>query len=224
MSTRAASASTSPSGLKRHPVQGRSERTLETLLDAAERLLETRSFEDLTMADLAAEAGVAVGTIYTRFESREAILPYLYERYQRDLHQRVEEALDPGRMTGLDLRARVERIVDLAVRLYRTRRGLWRAVALYACRRPEAIKTEDRRRRGVMLERFAALLLARRREIAHADPGRAVAFALSAMTAICKDRILFDDAIRGMYPRLSDRQLKRELVGMMFRYFCLDET
>jgi len=211
-----------PARLKRRPVQARSARTLELLLDAAERLLESRSFDDLTMADLAAEAGIAVGTIYTRFESRDAILPYLYERYQQDLHRRVDEHLDTGRLAGLDLRARVKHIVDFAVRLYRARRGLWRAVALYACRTPGAISVEHRHRRGVMLERCAALLIECRAEIAHPDPRRAVAFALSAVIAICKDRILFDDAIGGMYPALSDRQLKGELVRVMCRYLGVE--
>ena len=62
------------------PRQERSQQTQEKLLDALERLLQQRYFEHITIQDIAEEAGVAVGTIYRRFRSKEALLPVLYGR------------------------------------------------------------------------------------------------------------------------------------------------
>ena len=61
--------------------QKRSQRTLERILSAAEALLDTREFDDLSMADLAREAGCAVGTLYGRIPSKESLLVCLHERY-----------------------------------------------------------------------------------------------------------------------------------------------
>ena len=51
------------------PRQERSQRTQEKLLEALESLLQERFFEQITIQDLADEAGVAVGTVYRRFRN-----------------------------------------------------------------------------------------------------------------------------------------------------------
>jgi TetR/AcrR family transcriptional regulator, transcriptional repressor for nem operon len=53
----------------------------EQLLDAAERLLLDRGLRATTMADVAREAGVAKGTVYLYFRSRDELLAGLRSRY-----------------------------------------------------------------------------------------------------------------------------------------------
>ena len=55
------------------PRQQRSRDTQEKLLVALETLLEARFFEQISVRDLAQEAGLAVGTLYVWAASRTAL-------------------------------------------------------------------------------------------------------------------------------------------------------
>lgn len=63
------------------PVQQRSKKTEQALLDALERLLKTKSFQDLTVAQIASEAGVSTGAIYRRFKDKEDLLRSAFMRF-----------------------------------------------------------------------------------------------------------------------------------------------
>jgi AcrR family transcriptional regulator len=55
------------------PRSTRGERTRVGLIDAAREVFETRGYLDARVADIAAAAGVAHGTFYTYFDSKEAV-------------------------------------------------------------------------------------------------------------------------------------------------------
>ncbi len=69
------------------PVQARSQATLERLVAAAKRLIETRDWNDISMSEIAAEAKSSVGSLYARFESKKALLDFLDEEYARDVER-----------------------------------------------------------------------------------------------------------------------------------------
>jgi len=62
------------------PKQSRSIATERKLLDALVKLLAQKSFNDLTVAELAEEAGVTTGAIYRRFADKEDVLQTAFER------------------------------------------------------------------------------------------------------------------------------------------------
>ena len=72
-------------------LQARSRETLDRILAAAEELLETREFDELTMVDLADHAGCGVGTVYGRLENKESLLLCLHEQFGHGLGIRDEE-------------------------------------------------------------------------------------------------------------------------------------
>ena len=51
--------------------------TRQAILDAAERLFRSQGFEKTTTRDLAREAGIAVGTLFNYFSTKEAIVMQL---------------------------------------------------------------------------------------------------------------------------------------------------
>jgi AcrR family transcriptional regulator len=63
------------------PSQDRSRLTAERFLAAALTLLETKTFEALSVADLAKEAGRSVGAFYQRFGSKDDFLTVLLTAY-----------------------------------------------------------------------------------------------------------------------------------------------
>ncbi len=58
----------------------RAERTVEALLGAAERLFSTRAVGEVTLEEIAAEAGVAVGSVYNHFGSKAGLHAAVVER------------------------------------------------------------------------------------------------------------------------------------------------
>ena len=86
------------------PQQDRSIRTQQALIDAFVKLLQKQSFDEITVAQIAAEAGLTTGAIYRRFKDKRALLEVAFERFYEDAleHQqtRVEATKDKS---GLDL-------------------------------------------------------------------------------------------------------------------------
>ncbi|MDQ3987169.1 MAG: TetR/AcrR family transcriptional regulator, partial [Actinomycetota bacterium] len=61
------------------------------ILEAATELFRDRGFESTTVQAVAAAAGVAAGTVYLYFPSKEAILAALEEDFEAGLIDRVAE-------------------------------------------------------------------------------------------------------------------------------------
>ncbi|MFI9010757.1 TetR/AcrR family transcriptional regulator [Actinosynnema sp. NPDC053489] len=59
-------------GSRRRPSKG--DLTSQAILDTAERLLQTRSLDDIAVDELASGAGISRSTFYFHFASREAVL------------------------------------------------------------------------------------------------------------------------------------------------------
>lgn len=80
--------------VKREPYPVAARRLLrETLLDAALDELRTRVWEDITMADIAAAAGVSRQTLYKEFGSRDEFAQALVLRESESFLQAVEGAI-----------------------------------------------------------------------------------------------------------------------------------
>lgn len=73
--------------------QARSQETLKRILDACDNLLKQKTFEQITMQDIASKAGVSVGNLYNRFEDRGALIEHLLLRYQEQFLDEFMRAL-----------------------------------------------------------------------------------------------------------------------------------
>ncbi|HWU04035.1 MAG TPA: TetR/AcrR family transcriptional regulator [Novosphingobium sp.] len=75
------------------PVQERSRASLERVLVAVEELIVERGGDDFTMQDVAKRAKLAVGSIYSRFQNKNALMHIMQarvlERLDIDLRQRT---------------------------------------------------------------------------------------------------------------------------------------
>jgi len=198
-------------------VQARSQRTQRRILEATEELLAERLFEQVSVQEIAARAGVSVGALYARFASKAALVPCLQERYTLASHAMAKRVMDPRRWEGrpLDVRARVA--ARFLVRVYRHNRGLLRALFLDWRTQPEKITDADRAARATFFDRLAAPFLACRDEITAVDPDRSVRLAIAMVMATCRDLFLsgnqFPHAVEA-----SDRWLSDELARAFLAY------
>src|SRR5271165_7371110 len=70
--------STSP---RRIPLQGRSQQTVQRVLDAASSLLEQMPLDDVTTTRIAAEAGLSIGALYRFFPDKQTIIDAIAVRH-----------------------------------------------------------------------------------------------------------------------------------------------
>jgi len=79
--------------------QARSRATRDKIVAAFEQLLRTKSFENISVAELAQHAGVSVGAVYRRFENKDSLIPVIFELYQDRL---MEWVASEGRIEAAD--------------------------------------------------------------------------------------------------------------------------
>jgi AcrR family transcriptional regulator len=97
------------------------------------RLLERQEIEQLTTNEVAATAGVGIGTLYQYFANKEAILDALADRETAAMSTRVVEAMDDA--TILSTEARIAAIMGAVTTGYGERRQAHRRVMAHSLTR-----------------------------------------------------------------------------------------
>jgi len=95
----------------------------ELILDEAEKLLVEKGYHETAIDEIAARAGVAKGTLYQHFPSKEALIQALFERNARLLEQAIERIMQQE----LPARARLEHLLHY---IYQERRDQHRMLQL----------------------------------------------------------------------------------------------
>jgi AcrR family transcriptional regulator len=165
--------------------------------------------------DVARRAGLAAGTLYTRFEGKDALLRAFTVAFFARACRTADMLLDDARWRGMPPRGLVGAIVRVVVKSYRAKRSLLRALYLYIRAHPDTdFQTEAARLNADFVRRLADLLLRHRGVIGHPTPERAVLLGLLLVDAAAKETILFDD---GRPPDLAVSD--DELAGTLTRLY-----
>ncbi len=201
------------------PKQERSRRTLEKLLGATAEMLEKHGLEGATIPRIAAQAGVSVGSVYRRFEDKDA----LFRATFLDLIERSVEVnkknLRPETFAGMTLEAVAKALVRAMVRQFRTQPGLLGALQHFLQYHPDP----DFRERALEMiagnyGRIAGVLLIFRDRIRHSDPERAALFAILSAITVIQARTLENDSVWEKVAALDDRELEAEVTDLMVAY------
>jgi AcrR family transcriptional regulator len=88
--------------------QLRSEQTHEKLLQAGLKLLRSKSFDDISIAQIANCAGCSVGSFYLRFRNKEAFFEFLIESINGTLQEGVRSKLTEEKVKDLTLAQRCD--------------------------------------------------------------------------------------------------------------------
>jgi AcrR family transcriptional regulator len=187
-------------------------------VEAAVDLLGERRFEEASVAEIARQARASVGAFYSRFEDKGALATYVTDQLFEQGREKWDELLAPERWKGRPAADIVGAVVRRIVESRRAHRGLLRALSLYARSQPDPRFAEHAAALNRHVhQRVRALLLERREEISHPDPGRAIAIGLLLVDGATREAILFGEAAR-LPGRPSDTALARELTAAWLAY------
>lgn len=92
------------------PQQARSEQSLEKILSACDKLLLDRAFEQISMQDIAREAGMSVGNLYNRFSDKSALIDHVMVMHQARFIEKIK-TLVANNGNHLDTTARLEQLI-----------------------------------------------------------------------------------------------------------------
>ncbi len=194
------------------PLQERSAKTLERIVEATEVLLRTKSLEQVTIREIVQRAKCPIASFYARFKSKDDLLPHLYERYDARIGPEIQAKISSVDLESLDLPTAVDLCVELIIDSYSRDKWLMREVALFARRNPGAIGKDVRRKRSGLHTRAAEVFASFAGEIRHRNPVRAAEVGIFLVSSVARETVLFGEAPHATATALSREALHATLV------------
>jgi len=166
---------------------------VQSIQDAAMRVIARKGMASTTMQEIADEAGVAKGTIYLYFRDRDELVEKTFESAMSQLHARVDAALELDLPFAEKLRAMLGAVSGF----FRENREFFR---LYISMRfPEGNPQQQRRQKRTCqpqyqtrVQRIAEVLREAmdRGEIGVTDPRRLALFIIEGSNAVIIERVM----------------------------------
>jgi len=174
-----------------------------------ENLMQEKSFEKISVAEIASAAGISVGNFYNRFPDKTALLVTLYAGYARERTDYLSDAFAAEKWQGLTVQQRTDGITRLLVDFFWSRRALIRSYILFYRSNPQAAPpgTADNLRE---ISRAGAKILSAAVPD-EPDAKKRAAVGLQIVIALCREFILFGDDPSKAALRLSRKRLTQML-------------
>lgn len=109
--------------MRKQPVQQRSQKMVESLIDAAGHIIAEQGLDHFTTVEVAARAGVSVGSLYQYFANKETLLAALLDRMTRQLGEVVNRTVPP--LLSADLETMVRGLLQAALEFFGSDEGLY---------------------------------------------------------------------------------------------------
>ena len=202
------------------PQQKRSADSLERVIQSAERLLRQMPPEDLTIAQVVADSGVSVGSIYARFNDKQGVFAELVLRFMRTTLA-VFETHDRQRWQALSLGDALTELVTSIAAIYAQHRGVLRAIGMRSrlAHTPGLQAALDRYNKQVTSEMHELLML-HVYKFNHPHPGAAIQMCIDVSAAMLQAGIVTAaEAPSKTAPKKAAQKLLVEsVVDLLYRY------
>ncbi len=183
------------------------------MLAAGRVLLASRDFGSLTIADIAASAGVSVGSFYGRFRDKEAFFAVLVQESIETWLLQANEVLSTASARGRGSAETVADMVKVVAGIYRRNQGVIRAILKYASTHPDS--WTPARQAGVDFKSaVTAVLGPQLGHIADAQRELRIQFAMQLLLGTLVNTVLNDPGP----VKLADPGLERELTRALCAY------
>jgi AcrR family transcriptional regulator len=193
---------------RKSPRQARSRATVETILEAAARVLVKDGLEHTTTNRVAEAAGVSVGSLYQYFPSKDALVAALLTRHVDSMRGMLLSELE--RVRGLPLRPAARAILELLIAAHAVDPALHRVLMEQVPRTGKLDQLGDFEQELHML--IVAWLSAHRDELRVTDLGLAAFMAAATVEAITHFAVLYQPH------RLRDPAFLDEATDLVVRY------
>ena len=201
------------------PKQARSEQRLRDIVLALEELLDGRTFEEITIPDIAARAGCVPASIYARFRDKTSILVALHESIRGRQMATIDESMRLERHEHLSLDESIFKIIHNLTRYYSRQRNLLRPAYLLG-------DTEIYERASALIrhatENVATIVRERLKSEAGDALERRVDLAMRSIYALLQQRMVFQGIPTGHYMPETDEDVARELHALFKRIALKD--
>jgi AcrR family transcriptional regulator len=111
---------------RRIPRQDRSRRTVESVLDAATRVLAERGYDGASTNRIAKAAGISNGSLYQYFPNKDAIVIAVLDRFADDLADRLGAQIEATMSEPWEIAGRA--LLDVQIRLFEENADLLRII------------------------------------------------------------------------------------------------
>ncbi len=192
----------------RPPRQERTREQLERILEAAEKLVSRRGFDDASVLEICRHARTSVGGFYRRFPTKLALLHALHERFCDEAKATAASVLNSERWRGIPTPVMFQALADFLIQVYSQRPGLFRAFLVRAVTDPEA-NARNRDLFEFIADKMATLLLERRSHFDHPDPVVGARFALRVLLGTLNHFLVVSDQQHGFFDKVIHQELAR---------------
>ncbi|UTW56223.1 TetR/AcrR family transcriptional regulator [Kordiimonas sp. SCSIO 12610] len=201
--------------------QRRSEQTRDALLTALEALLHEKDFDDISVNEIAARAGVSPASIYRRFDKKEGFIPVLLELYLKRLNEWAaspEASLD---LEGVPLREALKMIARSNWWQLTSQAHIMRAIHIYGRKHAQRVEHEFKGMEDAMLASMKAIITLYAHEVTQQDHGKAAGMLAYYLNNIYIERGLFRDDSPDWELDLSDEEFCDQIADFAYGYLTL---
>jgi AcrR family transcriptional regulator len=124
--------SKAPTPAERRIRQKRGQLTYDALIQTCFSLLETKEFDEISIAELAGKAGYSVGAFYARFHSKDELFDAMVARHLENRRKTRRQQFSTAPDSNL-----IAELLGETVRYYWGRRHFWRAALIRSMRDPD---------------------------------------------------------------------------------------
>lgn len=205
--------------LGRAPQQGRSRRTMERIIEAAEELFGEHGYDGASVAEIVRRAQSSVGAFYSRFKDKEGLFLHLHARQCHLVITELDRLAELGQWRAMALDAILAEVIAAQLAFIRGRRQITR-VFILRCAVDRAFRDRYTSAWAQARDRLRGLLLSRRDEIGHPEPDRAVDFVLELLHSLWANDALHHDSPE-VTGHMSDRERQAEIVRLCTVYLAI---
>lgn len=200
----------------RPPQQRRSRESLERVLTAGEHVLADKGYEGFTIGEVSRRAKVSVGSVYGRFDNKEALIHAIHARMMERLTSPEEDVAGASGDPGADLATVVARGVHMLAGRMGRERKLLRAFMVRAAVDPSIAAPGSESSRATA-RAFTTAVLAHRGEVGHDDPELAADIAFRVVYDVLARQVMHGPTFESERMVAWD-DLVDELIAVLLAY------
>ncbi len=157
--------------LVQQPQQARSLETMTQILDAAAQILETKTFEELTLTEVVQQAGTSVGAFYGRFKDKDGLLHALDERFFQEFERGFLDLISRPGWAQQSLPRIIRQAVEFLVDAYSRDQGVLRSLNIKArLHNDSRFREREQRAWNELFPQLQDILLRHQNEMRHLNP------------------------------------------------------